>query len=112
MDSQAREALKSFIRAEVAADLDVLAGELTRVRRELAAVKAAAGLPVEPLARRERREQTARLRQAGQSVRSIALAVGANRGTVARDLKALGVVPPAGQVVGLDGRTTAPRLRP
>lgn len=112
MDGDAREALRSFIRAEVGQDLDVLAGELTRVRHELAAVRTAVGLPTDPLDLRQRREATARLRREGRSVRSIAALLGVNRGTVLRDLRELKVRPPGGQVVGLDGRTTQPRLPP
>ena len=111
MDAAQRMALDAVIRRAVARDLDQLAGELERVRREIRALRLAAGLPLDP-PEVERRERVAAMRRRGMSVRSIALAVGVHRATVTADLRTVGVPRPP-QIVGLDGRTTpGPRPSP
>jgi hypothetical protein len=51
------------------------------------------------------------MRAAGYSTRAIAATLGADRNTITADLRLLGVGPPGGLVVALDGRETMPRLR-
>lgn len=110
MDGRARLALEDVVRRTVAADLDELATEVANLRREVLTLERLCGLPGTPLPRRERRLRVAEMRANGFSVRSIATELHCDRNTVVGDLKALGVAPPAGQVVGLDGRTTRPRM--
>jgi DNA-binding CsgD family transcriptional regulator len=104
MDHRAHAALEQFVRQTIAHDLDQVMGEVSRLRHELIAVRAAAGLPIDPPGA-ERREVVAAMRAQGLSTRSIALAVGVNRATVTADLRRKGVPRPA-VILGLDGRST------
>lgn len=120
MNAAQRHAFDQAVRQVVAGDLDTLAAELAAVRRELASVERLGGqvTALEAIAgggalpRRERITRAAELRTQGVSVRAIASALHTDRGTVARDLKQLGVPVPE-TISGLDGRTTrGPRPAP
>ena len=100
----ARQALEQLARRAVASDLDALQVELAAVRRELMAVRAAAGVPVTP-PDLERREHVVEMRRAGMSTRAIALAIGVHRATVTADLRAADAPRPE-LIAGLDGRLT------
>jgi DNA-binding CsgD family transcriptional regulator len=111
VDGRARAAFEQAVRATISHDLDELSNELTTLRRQVTTLQQLAGLPAAP-GRDQRRQHAAEMRAQGHSTRAIAAILGANRGTISSDLRLLGVEPPAGRVVGLDGRVTAPRLRP
>jgi hypothetical protein len=106
MDADARDALASFDRQTIRDDLDVLArhlqGEGGRLHHEVIVLRQLAGLRVEPLGRAERMERVVELRRGGPSMRGIATALGVNRWTVAKDLRAL-QAPSATVSVGVDG---------
>jgi len=105
MDMRARLALEDLARRAVAADLDQVVAEVDRLRRELTALRHAAGLPAgRELDRLDRRARAIELRAEGHSTRSIAAALGADRNTVSRDLAG---VPRPPAIRGLDGRVTA-----
>jgi hypothetical protein len=107
MDARARQALEDLARQAVAADLDGIANEVAALRRDVAAVRQASGLPAPgELDRIARRERAVALRAGGHSLRSIAAALGTDRGTIARDLAEMGAPRPS-MIRGLDGRTTA-----
>lgn len=112
MDARQRHALEDLLRSAVGRDLDELAGELTMLRRQVVVLERLAGLSTAPAGQQERRERAAELRQAGLSTRAIASALASHRNTIVSDLRLLGVQPPSGEVVGLDGRVTRPRARP
>ena len=104
-------AIDAIIRRAVASDLDSLMLEIDGLRKELMAVREAAGVPIEP-PQVERRERVAAMRRSGMSTRAIALAIGVNRATVAADLRVAGVPAPQ-PILGLDGRLTrGPRPSP
>ena len=104
MDSSARQALEQIVRQVAYRDIDRLTVELDRQRRQLLALRAAVGLPVDP-PESERREHVVEMRRAGMSTRAIALAIGVHRATVAADLRAV-AAPRPDRILGLDGRVT------
>jgi hypothetical protein len=95
--------LEDLARRAVSRDLDAIAREVEWVRREVAVLRLASGLPSGPLGRAERRAQALEMRSAGYSVRAISRALRVRRETIAQDFRELGV-PPAPIVTGLDGR--------
>jgi DNA-binding CsgD family transcriptional regulator len=108
VDPRAHDALRNLVRSTIASDLDELAAELTRVRRELRTIERLVGLPSEPAGVSERRARVLALAEAGHSGRAIAHVLGIGRATVSTDLRALGAPPPPA-VLGRDGRVTHPR---
>jgi DNA-binding NarL/FixJ family response regulator len=110
VDSDARAAFDAAVRGAVGPDLDQLSAELAEVKRELVAVRLAAGLPAGRVPRAERQEQVAVLRARGLSRKAIARVVRTTPETVRTDVRKLGL-PPATRSLGLDGavRHHAPR---
>ena len=102
---EAERRLRELARQAVAGDLDQLAGEVMALRRELRAVRDAAGLPAPGVSRDDRQVAVAVLRARGCSTRAIADVLGLGRTTVQADLRALGVERPP-LIRGLDGRLT------
>jgi hypothetical protein len=103
VDARARLALEDLARRACQPDMDALAVEVDRLRREVQTLERMVGLPGQPPGRRERQARVAELRGRGYSTRAIAQLLHTDRGTVMKDIRTLGL-PPAEIVVGLDGR--------
>jgi hypothetical protein len=110
VDEAARQRFEQLVRATICRELDQVTNEIEVLRKEVAALRAASGLPTGSLRQAERREQVVALRARGVSLRAIARLLNSRHETIAADLKALGV-PKASISIGLDGATRhhAPR---
>jgi hypothetical protein len=72
VDSRAQDALETLVRRVVCSNLDEMAGEIERLRREVVALERIVGLLGQTPGRRQRQARVAELRGRGYSTRAIA----------------------------------------
>lgn len=89
--ADAQALIAEVARSAVSRDLDELAGELTRLRNELQALRAESRRPPPPMSPQERRQQVIELRQRGLSIPKIAQYLEIAKSTAARDAHGVGV---------------------
>lgn len=92
MDQAARLALQDMVQGVVTPYLDGVLAEVSQLRSEVEALRRVAG------PRSLRQAQVVRLRQEGLSLQAIAQAVDAHRGTIARDVRELGLPTPSSSI--------------